>query len=135
MDFSFSTPFTKVSEDLRLVSGWASVVTKGGKPVVDLQGDMIDITDLRAAVEDFLDGARDGGYMHSRDASGNLHRIGKVVGSMIIDSATAKAFGMTTDQEGWIITLRVESDAVWKQVKDGTLAAFSIGGRGQYVDA
>lgn len=129
-DFSFSAPFQKVSDELRLVTGWASVVTKGGRPVIDLQGDMIDMADLRSAVEDFLDGSRDGGYMHSRDAQGNLHRIGKIVGSLIVDAATAKALNMATDQEGWIITMRVLDDTVWKQVKDGTLAAFSIGGRG-----
>jgi hypothetical protein len=128
--FSFISGFTKISDELRIVTGWASVTTKAGQPVVDMQGDMIDIADLRKAVEDFMDGSKDGGYMHTRDDGGRLHRIGKVVGSMVIDTATAKALGMTTDQEGWIISLRVEDDTVWKQVKDGTLAAFSIGGRG-----
>lgn len=132
-DFTLTVPIIKLNADKRLCTGWASVVTKGGVPVVDLQGDMIDMDDLRKAVEGFLDGSRDAGYMHQTDAAGTTHRIGKIVGSLVVDADTAKALKMDTDMEGWIITMRVDNDEVWNMVKSGELAAFSIGGRGHRV--
>ncbi len=133
--FDIRIPFSKMDEERREVTGWASVTSKGGVPVVDLQDDLIDLNDLRKAVEGFLDGSRDAGYMHLRDDDGELVRIGKIVGSLIIDQETAKALNMETPNEGWIITMKVEHDEVWKQVKEGLLGAFSIGGIGQREEA
>lgn len=129
-DFTGSGQFLKVNEDKRLVTGWASVCTKGGKPLVDHHGDIIDIENLREVVEDFMDSERTGGYMHEQKSDGSTVRIGKIVGSLIVDEDVAKSLGMDAGTTGWLITMRVESDTVWKKVKDGTLRAFSIGGRG-----
>ena len=134
-DFCITAPFTKFDDEEKIVTGWASVVTKGGMPVVDLQGDLIDVRDLRKAVEGFLDGSRDAGYMHSRGEDGELHRIGKIVDSLIITKDVAATLGMDTDQEGWIISMRVENDRVWDMVKGGELSMFSIGGVARKVEA
>lgn len=133
--FTLSVPFGKLNDDERLVFGWASVVTKGGRPVIDLQDDMIEVGELRKAVEAFMDGSRDAGYMHERGDDGKVHRIGKIVDSLVVTADVAKALGIATDQEGWIIGVRVESEDVWKRVKAGELSAFSIGGMAARIEA
>ena len=118
------------NDELRQVTGWASVVTKGGKPYTDLQGDRVTMKSLRDAVEKFMDDQRVGGYMHQRDGNGEIQKIGKIIGSLIVDADIAQALKMDTDLEGWLITMKVESDEVWDLVKAGEIAGFSIGGIG-----
>lgn len=118
------------NDELREVTGWASVCTKGGQPYYDHQGDAVTLKSLRNAVEKFMDDARTGGYMHQRDEEGEIQRIGKIVGSLVVDADIAKALKMDTDLEGWLITMKVESDEVWDLVKSGEIGGFSIGGFG-----
>jgi len=132
--FGLYIPFVKINDELREVTGWASVTSKGGEPVVDLHGDIIELADLREAVYEFLDSARDAGFMHYK-ADGRIIPIGKVTGSLIVDSDVAKALGMDTDQEGWVIQVKVEDDEVWNAVKAGLLTDFSIGGQGVREEA
>ena len=127
--------FIAKSASTRRVTGWASVVTKNGVPVIDRQGDIMDMDNLRDTVEKFLDSERTGGYMHERLPDGKTRRIGKIVDSFIIDEAVAKALKMDTDQEGWIISIKVEDDVIWKKVENGEIAGFSISGYGVSVDA
>lgn len=120
----------KANDDLRRITGWASVTSKGGAPVVDREGDVIQLDDMRDAVEEFMDSARNGGYMHERNDDGDLVAIGKVVDSFIIDADIAKAIGMDTDVEGWLVTIKVDNAHVWAMVKSGEIGGFSIGFRG-----
>jgi phage head maturation protease len=61
--------------------------------------------------------------MHSGES------IGEVIHSMPLTNDVAKALGIQSDREGWIIAIRVNDEQVWKDVKSGKLSAFSIGGR------
>lgn len=126
-----SYKLVKTDSELREVTGWASVVSKGGKPYVDHQGDIIDMANLRAAVEKFMDAVRTGGYMHQTTEDGKVIPVGKIVGSLIVDRDMARALKMDTDLEGWLITMKVLDDNVWGQVKAGMLTGFSIGAMGR----
>lgn len=122
------------NEETRRVTGWGSVVSKGGVPYVDRQGDIIPMAVLRDAVEEFMGSARTGGYMHETSKNGETRTIGKVVDSFIIDAQVAKAIGMDTDLEGWLISIKVENDEVWDAIKRGDIGGFSVGGTAQYVE-
>ncbi len=57
----------KADDEQRLAFGWASVAKSAeGAPLVDLQGDMIDIEDLEKAAYNFVELYREGGEMHER---------------------------------------------------------------------
>lgn len=118
----------KVSEEERMVYGWASVLVRKGTEVVDLQGDVIDPAEMARAATSFMKSARLAKAMHQGDG------IGQVVHSMPITKEICGALGIECDQEGWIVGVHVSSDDVWKRVVSGELRAFSIGGRGQRTE-
>jgi hypothetical protein len=122
----------KSDDDKRVLWGWASVVTENGVPVVDTQGDIIAVDDLVEAAQGFMVDARKGGFMHMQK-NGEAIRIGEVVESMVMTKARQDALGIDLGREGWLIAMKIHNDDVWKAAKDGTLAAFSIGGRGVRV--
>lgn len=113
----------KSDDEQRLVYGWASVITEKGEPVVDRQGDVIKADTLVQAVNEFMEDVRVGKAMHSGD------QIGVVVHSWPVTDEIAKAVGIQSDREGWLVAFKVYNDDVWAKVKSGELAAFSIGGR------
>lgn len=117
------------NDDERLVFGWASVIEVGGVAVVDHQGDVVDEPDLQDAAIGFMVDARKGGFMHIK-RDGVAIKIGEVVESMVMTKAKQEALGIDLGKIGWLITMKVNDDDVWAAVKDGTLKAFSIGGRG-----
>ncbi len=119
----------KTDDDQRLVFGWASIIEEGGEPVVDSQGDVIFAEDLMKAAHGFMVDARKGGIMHAQQA-GKAVEIGAVVESVVLTKERQDALGIDLGRVGWLITMKVESDEVWKAVKAGDLAAFSVGGRG-----
>ena len=130
-----STPFAKVDPSLRTVYGWASVITKAGEPVVDVQGDIIEPEELTKAAHAFITDARVGGIMHWQGPDKNPIPIGHVVESMVFTNDVQKALGISLGFEGWWMGMKVTDDAVWKMVQDGRLRAFSIGGSGKRVAA
>lgn len=127
-----NVPITKVSDELRTVYGWASVNSEGGHLVTDVQDDQIDDAELIKAAHDFVTSSRAGGLMHARGASG-AHRLGDVVESLVLTPDIQKALGVDLGKTGWFIGYRVNDDDAWDLVKDGTLKAFSIGGRARRV--
>jgi cation transport regulator ChaB len=116
----------KTNEDKRLVYAWASVVTKGGKPVADLQGDIVTVDELEKAAHGFMLNSREAGEMHIKTTG-----IGKVVESVVLSKALQEALGVDLGQEGWLVVMKIEDDAVWERVKKGELSMLSIGGRGR----
>lgn len=111
-------------EEQRVVYGWATIVTKASVPVEDLQGDVISADELVLATTDFMKSARVAKMMHQGD------QIGEVIHSFPLTYDIAKSLGIQTNDEGWLVGIYVKDDKVWKAVKDGSLAAFSIGGSG-----
>lgn len=115
----------KSDDEQRVVYGWASVVTEKGEPVVDLQGDVIEPSELVRATTEFMKSARESKMMHQGG------QIGTVIHSMPLIDDIAKSLGIATEREGWLVGVHVTDDDVWKRVKSGELAAFSIGGRAE----
>jgi hypothetical protein len=126
------------SEDQRIVWGWASVIEKGGKIVVDHQGDMIEPTELAKAAHGYVATARVGKAMHDGP------KVAELVESIVVTKgggfeALLKSMGVampdTMPMQGWWVGFKVHDDATWALVKSGKLKAFSIGGSGKRVDA
>lgn len=113
----------KLDDEQRIVWGWASVSTKGGTLVVDRQGDVIEPAEMVKMANDFMLESRTGKSMHG----GN--RVGEFIHSLPLTNELAKALGIETDREGWIVGMKVYDEAVWADVKAGKYAGFSIGGR------
>jgi hypothetical protein len=112
----------KTSDELRLVFGFASVISKDGMVVIDTQADTIDATELLKATTVYMEKSRHAKMMHVGG------KIGEVVHSFPLTEDIAKSLGVTTDQYGWIVGMKVHSDEVWDMVKSGQLQSFSIGG-------
>lgn len=123
--FEIAAQITKLNEEQQIVYGWASVVTEKGEPVVDSQGDIIDIQDLSKAVHDFMAVSRQGKLMHVGK------RVGEIVESLVFTSELQKAMGIDLQKEGWFVGYKVHDPEVWKAVKSGKYKAFSIGGFGE----
>jgi hypothetical protein len=114
----------KVQKSTRMVYGWASVVTKDGADVEDLQKDVMDIGNLRETVHTFIREERVGKTMHDGP------QTAEVLDSFVFDAEVQKALGVDFGCEGWLVGYYVTDDDVWKRVESGELAAFSIGGDG-----
>jgi hypothetical protein len=120
-----SADILKLDAERRIAWGWASVSTVKGELVTDLQGDTITPAEMEKMADRFMSSARMAKAMHEGD------QIGEVLHSFPLTAELAKAFGMETDREGWIIGMKVHDDAVWRGFTEGTYKAFSIGGKGR----
>lgn len=122
-DFKIEGEVTKVDDSERIVYGWASVVTKDGQPVEDLQGDVITPETMEKAANDFMLGDRTGLTMHKGE------KTTTIIHSLPLTKQTKEAFGIESPYEGWIIAVKVHDDKTWEQVTSGKFTGFSIGGR------
>ena len=119
--------FAKIDSDMRVVWGWANVYEDGGEPVVDAHGDVIDEADILKAAHTFVADVRAGKVMHGG------RRIGTIVESLVLTRTLQKVLGIDLGKAGWFIGMKIDDPDVWKQVKEGTLRAFSFGGTGRRV--
>lgn len=125
------------SDEKRIVWGWASVIEKDGKIVVDWQGDMIEPEELAKAAYGYVAEARVGKAMHAGP------KVAELIESLVVVKgggfeALLKSMGVEMPAEwpmqGWWVGFKVTDDATWAKVKKGELRAFSIGGSGKRVD-
>jgi len=128
-NFTVASNITKVDEDKRLVTGWASVIEEDGEAVVDKQGDMITEDELVKAAHNFISEHRAAKSMHEGE------RIGQVVESMVFTNELQKQLGVDMGKVGWLITMKIDDDETWKRVKSGEFKGFSIGGKAKRVQA
>ena len=113
----------KQMDEERLAFGWAYVSTVNGELSLDHSGEFIRPDQIAKAATNFMLSTRTAKNMHSGG------KIGEVVHSMPLTNEIAKALGIQSDREGWVVAIKVYDDQVWQDVKSGKLAAFSIGGR------
>jgi len=123
---------TKASDELKTVWGWASVIEdEHGQPIVDSQGDIILKHELQNAAHDFLLHSRDGGVMHEETG------VASIVESLVTTPETIAALfpGVAKGSipVGWAVAFKVSNPEVWKRVKSGELAGFSIHGVGERI--
>jgi cation transport regulator ChaB len=113
----------KQMDEERLAFGWAYVSTVNGELSLDHSGEFIRPEQIAKAATNFMLSTRTAKNMHTGG------KIGEVVHSMPLTNEIAKALGIQSDREGWVVAIKVYDEAVWQDVKSGKLAAFSIGGR------
>ena len=118
----------KTDDDKRLVFGWASIsVTVDGEQLEDRQHDLIDPEDLEEAAYEYVLNFRDTGEEHIS----TMRKKGKLVESCVLTAEKQKAMGIPegTLPIGWWIGFKIEDDAAWERVKNGTYKMFSIEGK------
>jgi cation transport regulator ChaB len=113
----------KQLDEERLAFGWAYVSTVKGEISLDHSEEFIRPDQIAKAATNFMLSMRTAKAMHTGG------KIGEVVHSMPLTNEIAKALGIQSDREGWLVAIKVYDDQVWQDVKSGKLAAFSIGGR------
>jgi len=91
--------------------------------VVDAQGDIYSADEVRQAAHRFMEEFGGLGLMHRMRVNGQV----KVLESYLAPSDLA--IGDATVRKGtWLLAVRILSDELWSEVKDGQLTGFSIGG-------
>ena len=110
----------KVDAPKRKVWGWASVVERDGRAVVDKQGDLITPDELQAAVHDFVKNARKARVMHDGID------VGEVVDSIVLTRELQDSLGINVPV-GWVLGMEMPAETI-ARVESGELSMFSIGG-------
>ena len=103
------------------------VADRDGNPVVDHQGDVMDISNLEDAfIKRFAKSGVDiGGTMHQREGGAD------VVEHFTISRDEWKALEPYIGMEIGVVKIRVRDQSMWAGVKDGTYPEVSIGGTGR----
>lgn len=118
---------TKYDESRGLVYGWANkIALPDGSLVVDSQDDVIEPSELDAAVVEFMLHHRAVDEMHTEPV------VGAIVESIVVTPEKLSAMGVPADvakamPTGWWVGAKVPP-AVMAKVKSGEYAAWSIGG-------
>lgn len=134
-DLKIEGEIAKVDTDKRQVFGWASVTEINGKPVVDLQNDVLETYELEKAAYDYVLNSRVGGEMHRRVGKSSPKQVGSLIESMVITPEKIEKMGLPPDTpRGWWIGFKVQDEEVWQNVKKGKYAGFSIHGLGKRLE-
>jgi len=132
-DVVWSGEISKVDVEKRQVFGYASVTTIDGQPVVDRQGDMMDISDIEDAAYAYVMNSRVGGSQHKRDGEKPFHAM-DLVESFVVTPEKIEKMGLPEDTPlGWWTGFKVRDEQTWQDYKDGKKTGFSIHGRGKRV--
>lgn len=126
VSFGGTLEIAKADVPAQNIFGWASVVAKGGEPVVDLQGDIIEPDELEKAVYDFVLDWRESGDQHD----GGPVR-GRVIESMVFTDDKLAALGLAKGDlpTGWWLGVHVDDVDLFEKVRSGERPAFSIEGQ------
>ena len=134
LDVVFKGTFTEIDQDKRTAFGWASVVKINGQPVVDRQGDYIDLDDLEKAAYEYVHKSRVGGDMHRRTQSlmgDSAHKVSDMIESIVFTPEKIAKMGLPSDfPQGWWVGYKIHDDETWDLVKKGERTGFSIHGKG-----
>jgi len=120
----------KADDDQHLVFGWASVaVTVTGEELEDRQHDIIDPADLEEAAYEYVLNFRDTGEEHLP----GYRKKGKLVESCVFTPDKQRAMGIPEGilPVAWWIGFKIDDEATWQRIKDGTYKMFSIEGKAQ----
>lgn len=123
--------FSKVDSDKRQVFGWASITHMNGKPVVDRQGDFIDLEEVEKSAYNYVVNSRVGGSQHRRDGDRPFHAA-DLIESIVFTPEKMDAMGLPSEgQQGWWVGFKVNDEDTWQDVKAGRKTGFSVHGRGR----
>ncbi len=94
--------------------------------VVDAQGDFIGEEAIEKAAHEFLK------EYNKTTGMGLMHKVFGDIGIELVESSIAPlayTLGSKPVKKGsWVVTVHVSDDKRWKEVKDGKLTGFSVGG-------
>jgi len=121
---AFTGTLHKVDKTLKVAYGWAYLSEEGNMEVVDHSGDVWSVEELEKSAHDFVIDCRVGKAMHSGDQKAVL------VESIVFTVEKQQALGINLNKVGWFVGFRIQDDEVLKQIENGELAMFSIGGNG-----
>lgn len=128
---TFTGEFSKFDDSKRQAFGWASVVSKGGVPVVDRQGDYISAEDLEEAAYNYVRSSRVGGDMHRRGDDGGPHKVSDMIESIVFTDDKIAKMGLPEDYpRGWWVGFKIHDEPTWDLVRKQGRTGFSIHGRG-----
>ena len=96
--------------------------------VVDAQGDIYSIEEVRQAAHRFMEEFGGLGLMHRFRVNGQVKVLESYLAPADLTLGEAKVRKGT-----WLLAVRILSDELWEQVKDGRLTGFSIGGSARRV--
>lgn len=129
-EVEFRGEFTKFDDEKRQAFGWASVVKVNGQPVVDRQGDYIDMADLEDAAYQYVHKSRVGGDMHKRNGEA-AHKVSDMIESMVFTDEKVAKMGLPDDfPRGWWVGYKIHDEDTWSEVRKGGRTGFSIHGKG-----
>lgn len=131
-DWSFDCSISKLDEDKRQVFGWASVIEKDGRPIEDLQGDVIALEEAERAAYEFVKKSRKGGDMHRRNGE-DPHHVSDMIESFLVTPEKIEKMGIPENSLpiGWWVGFQVNDDETWDLVKKQRRTGFSVHGRGK----
>jgi hypothetical protein len=130
-DVDADVEFAKVDSEKRQVFGWASITHRDGKPVVDRQGDLIDLEEVEKSAYDYVVKSRVGGRQHRREGEAPF-RASDMIESFVLTPDKRESMGLPeTAPQGWWVGFKVNDDDTWDAVKRGEVTGFSIHGRGK----
>lgn len=129
-DFEVPLIIKSYVPEQQLIFGWASVVEKDGRLVIDKQGDIILPEDLENAAYDFVLTSRQQGDMHKTVG------VGRLVESCVFTKEKQEAMGITLPggMIAWWTGFKVDDAPLWEAHKRGERPEFSIGGAGRRVE-
>ena len=134
VDVEVATEFSKVDSEQRTVFGWASIVKMDGKPVVDRQGDYIDIEELSKSAYDYVLDSRKGGHQHQRTETGEPLHVSDMIESVVLTPEKIEKMGLPPETpQGWWVGYKVRDDEIWEAVKKGEVTGFSVHGKGRRI--
>ena len=116
----FWVPIVKAVDEKRLITGLVLI-----PDTIDAHGDTMTAEVIEEAAHNFLAGygkRTTMGLMH-KDMNPPIDLVECWIAPMSIVIGTTPV-----PQGGWVITARVNSEAIWSKVKAGELTGFSIGG-------
>ena len=122
---TFRFEIAKADDEHRMVFGYAAIAKNSdGETITDLQGDRIDISELENAAYEFVLHSREAGEMHEEGGKG------KLIESFVPTAEKLAKMGIPegTMPGGWWVGFHVEDEEMWKAIKVGQLAMFSIQG-------
>ena len=128
---SLSIPITKTNDVTQCVFGWASVAaTADGVPLVDLQGDVVDIYELERAFQEYFKESRELNFRHAGPSRGTL------VEMLVVTPEKIAALGLPNDALplGALVTYHLPDADDYAKAKGEGLLMFSIEGTAQRED-
>ncbi len=96
--------------------------------VVDAQGDVYSADEIRQAEHRFMEDFGGLGLMHRLAVNDQVKVLESYLAPVDFEIA-----GVAVKKGTWLLGVRVLSDELWEQVKDGKLTGFSIGGSARRV--